>query len=70
MLTIIIINYHDDATELVVMPVFRHLWPSSVTHTVPLEAVSEISRRTQGPLLLPPHTDLVNRTAGLDQWWS
>ena len=70
MLTIIIINYHDGATELVVMPAFRYLWPSSVTHTVPLESVSEISRRTQGPLLPPPDTGLVNRAVGLERWWS
>lgn len=69
MLTIIIINYHDNATELVVMPVFWHLWASSVTHTVPLESVSEISGRTQGPLLPPPHTDLINRAVGLEWWW-
>ena len=58
MLTIIII-YHDDAIRLVVMPVFQHLWASPVTHTVPLEPVSENLERSQGPLPLPPHSDLL-----------
>ena len=56
MFTVIMIHYYDTALKLVVMPVFQHLWASSVTHTVPLESVSKNLGRTQSPLLPPPHT--------------
>lgn len=69
MLTIIIINYHDDATKLVVMPVFLHLCASRVTHTVPLESASEKSGRTPGPFALSSQHRLNKGAAGLEQWW-
>lgn len=54
------IHYYDDALKLsVVMPVFQHLWASSVTHTVPFRVSPP--RRTQSPLLLP--------TLALPQWF-
>lgn len=62
-LTVIIINYHDDAVKRVVMPALPHLWASCVAHAAPLESASENSGRAPGSLLPAPLTDSIHGAA-------